>query len=368
MFLVALIGFTKSRNQIVISVWFFLLLAIINLLLIDDLIGIPLWSMQASKFPDRTALDTMKALTAGACLFSFWFRRVEYNQFGVRNRVWSVSGLWAMVVISCFALYIFVDRGIRLNSSYLEFVGQRSVLDDYILLVVVVLSFMFRRNKVVLLSLFLAFVSMFLSGERLRSFILLTEYLLLSGWLNTALRYKIYLLVAYGGGELVSVVRSGLGLIQGKGDVFVSHFSGVTISTWYLRESLIDISIWEKFMFLIGLYLGNIVPSNLLPMQLDIREYLFASFDIPGGGWLHFWFIDLVGFIAGFAALYLLLVPLYRLSRRQDSVSQLFVLVSLLTIPRWLMYTPYQVLRMPLWGLLIFLMLVGFKNGRFKKT
>ena len=265
-----------------------------------------------------------------------------------------------MLIIG-YALFLFIIKGVRLYANFSEMAGIRYVIEDYISLLVVVILIASKARWMVVMAVLILSLTYLLAGERMRfAFLAFPLYLLLFRKNNSYL-FKIALFGGLFFFATISLLRSGIGDVQGW--YKITHFGSVTISSLHLFDYASVLSPMEKFNFFIGIFAGNIIPSMLLPPSYNIRLALPDFVDIPGGGWFSSWFYALGGWagLLVFSVLFAMLcrsffVSLYRQNDNPNIYVVIFMTIFITTLPRWFMYTPYQVARFPLYGLFIFIL------------
>ena len=148
------------------------------------------------------------------------------------------------------------------------------------------------------------------------------------------------------------------------------------MSSLYLLYEAEYFSNIQKMEFGFGLLLGNMLPSFLLNDEFNIRKYIFEAQNIPGGGWLPIFIFVSFGYV-GVGILSFLIVKLYT-SVSQKILSMIiyndyrllyisFIITFVSTAPNWFMYTPYQVLKMPIYSCIMTYFLVGILNVALSK-
>lgn len=257
-----------------------------------------------------------------------------------------------------FFLAFATNNGVRVTGSFLDYRGERSTLTDYMFVYLAVLVSHYRNSRLLLVVGLFAATAHFLSGERLRTFVYIILILInYFGLDNRRHLSSAILVVGFIVATLVGQLRSGnLGVEQ---EYNVTHFGSVTVSSLYLLDFGSTLSHTEKLKFLIGAFGANLLPSSLIPESFNVREAILTFADIPGGGWLPVFIKIMAGnfgvAIVGFAIgrMYLWIVAETRSVSAMQPAFYAAALVFVATSPRWFMYTPYQLLKMPLYAFLL---------------
>jgi hypothetical protein len=260
--------------------------------------------------------------------------------------------------ILVFLIFYASTKGIRLSGEFLDHVGVRSIWVDYVYVYSVACIVALRGSSIVILLAILVASAHLLAAERMRAFVYIMSILIIFYNINDKKHQSSLLLLS---GFFLATLLGSLrhGDVQLDQSYNVTHFGSVTISSLFLLDESILFTYGEQFKFFIGSIIANIIPSSLLAEDFNIRLFLSNSQNIPGGGWLPVWAYVMVGGYVGVSALAIGLAYFYRwiikskrgyLSTKHELAKYTMLVIFLATIPRWFMYTPYQVLKMPLYG------------------
>lgn len=267
-----------------------------------------------------------------------------------------VSIALSLPIIACAIIY-FSENGIRLSGEFLLYADDRNVWFDYVFVYAVCCLVVMRGSKIVALSAGLMAIAHLLSAERLRAFVYVMTFLILYYQVQDK-RYQAALILGVGFSFATFIGLIRMGGVQ-LNDVYnVTHFGSVTVSSLFLMDEASYFDTIQRIQFFVGTIAANIVPSYLLPEPFDIRSYIFSAQNIPGGGWLPVFAFAIGGYmmVVGLGAM---LGLSYRgiignSNAATETATQLAkysaLVIFVATVPRWLMYTPYQVLKMPLYG------------------
>jgi hypothetical protein len=262
-----------------------------------------------------------------------------------------------------FLIYYALNFGYRLDGSFVLNKSDRSSTDYYIYAYVISLYVATQYNRTIAVTLILFAVVYLLAGERMKSYMYLTPLLLVSIRLsNRSIFSLIYLIMGFAAAEVVSLMRSGLDLQSHNDKVNISHFGEVTVSSLYLLNMIDLYTPIQRAQFGLGIILANLIPAELLPPSFDIRKDLVSSFNIPGGGWLPVYIYAAAGYF-GVLLLSVGLALTYRAAVHQSTrrtlshhwrlAWQAYILIFASTLPNWLMYTPYQIIKLPLYSFIL---------------
>jgi hypothetical protein len=318
-------------------------------------------------------------------IFYFFFIIASYNTELVNielNEIkYSTSDNILILILSlpviAFIIYYGLKFGIRLNEDFIYTKEDRSPLDFYVYVYIVSLFISTRYNKIIMIIIFICGIVYILSSERLKGYIYLLTLLLII--FNIHKKNIISALILIGGffvADIISALRTGLGLSGTRDGINISHFGEVTVSSMYLLDLESNFSMLDRLKFSIGTILGNIIPSSLLPSGMNIREYLGEASNIPGGGWLPVYLYVMTGFIGVSVGGYLLGLFYKKIvkeinrckiySDKKILLVTIFIIFTA-TLPNWYMYTPFQVIKMSLYGFLISYLMLGLINLIFNK-
>lgn len=276
-----------------------------------------------------------------------------------------------------FFIYFAARTGVRVTGTFLDYRGERSTVTDYMFVYYAALVSQYRNSRLLLVVGLFAGTSHLLAGERLRTFVYLI--LLLVNYFELDKRRHMSSAFLLGGFFLatyIGLLRSGnLDVVR---DYNITHFGSVTVSSLYLLDFGTTLSTFQKMQFLLGTFAANIVPSSLIPESYNIRQAILTFANIPGGGWLPVFFKIQSGMI-GVAVGGVIVGRMYRWvlakTRRVSLMQPAYyaaTLTFIATTPRWFMYTPYQILKMPLYAfmlsaIMIFLTQQLPKSGRLDR-
>lgn len=336
-------------------------------------------------FSSKTFIGNFGIDVISVAMFAFWFsfyfasnaNKVRANRGPVALRLPGGRGTavdtWILTIpIIAFFAYYLAQNGVRLTGSFVDYRGQRSTLTDYIFVYYIALLAYYRNSRLMLALGLIAAASHLLSAERLRSFVYILAILLNFYRLDTRRHISsLFLLFGFVVATLVGQLRTGS--LVGNQDYNITHFGSVTVSSMYLLDFSSTLNAGQKMMFSFGTFIANLVPSSIVSESYNIRRAILTYATIPGGGWLPI-FIYVQG---GFFAVITLGVALgrtyhrVRLRVQRPSMMQpafyAAVLTFIATAPRWYMYTPFQLLKMPLYAFTltaILIMLQTMTSGR----
>ena len=63
----------------------------------------------------------------------------------------------------------------------------------------------------------------------------------------------------------------------------MSHFGELSITSMYLLDFTSDHSLLERTQAFAGIFLGNLIPSSLMPAGFDIKRMLSYQTDVSWG-------------------------------------------------------------------------------------
>ena len=150
-------------------------------------------------------------------------------------------------------------------------------------------------------------------------------------------------------------------------DYNVTHFGSVTISSYYLLDFSESLSTYDKINYAAGTLVSSVLPSSVVGEEFNIRKAIYEYADIPGGGWTPVYIFIVSGFGGVFitslifARIYFRVLKVLSFEYVPFLFAPLVIFIS--TCPRWFMYTPFQLLKMPLYGFVFTFFL--FKVLRF---
>jgi hypothetical protein len=369
--------YIKSKNIIVTLIIFFYMAFLVNVTLVDLMFESKGFSPRADLFDSISLIEQILSIFVFIVFIVNY--KIDTNIVFIRRtdtRIWDFILFIAIVILS---VYLYQIKGMRLDGSFSDSKNLRFIIEDYLYVIIAAAVIYFRAGKIVLLSVFILAMIYMLGGERMRMFVLLGSIYFAITDKQHGLKFKIGLFVVLGLAISIDILRSiGVEAV----DYHISHFGSVTISSQYLIEFMEGLTVEKKIDYLHGILLANFIPSSLLSEGFDIRRDLFQYANIPGGGWLPVWFYGLFGYfgLVVFSVVFSLLIRFIslKLDAYKDKGEKfgycpkmhlygVFFVVLVTTLPRWLMYTPYQVLRFPLYAVIILLSLYLINYTILKK-
>lgn len=279
------------------------------------------------------------------------------------GRATSLTTILLALPLIVFFTYFIARNGIRVTGAFVDFRGERSTLTDYMFVYYASLLSYYRNSRLLLAIGIAAAASHMLSAERLRAFVyiivILINYFGIDTRRNTS---SAVFLCGFFVATIIGSMRTGnMGIER---DYNVTHFGSVTVSSLYLLDFGSTIDVWQKIQFLLGTFVSNLIPSSMVPEAYNVRKAILTFATIPGGGWFPVFLKVQSGFV-GILAGGLIVGKLYGWALRKTrgrSVMQpayyAAILVFIATAPRWFMYTPYQILKMPLYAFVLTTLLI----------
>ena len=318
--------------------------------------------------------EALVEITLILTYFTLIFLMVNINTNSIniiecsKLKMGSVQYLLLFPAIIYIANYAY-NYGLRLDGSFILNREDRSSLDYYIYIYVTsvfAISTNSRGAKFLLLAFVLVYI---LSGERMKAYMYVITFLMLYSaiWVKNILSILI-LLIGFSLAQFMSILRSGEGSGLPINDVNLTHFGEVTVSSLYLYDYQTQFTFWQNINFSIGLLFGNILPSGFLPKYMDLKHFISSEVNIPGGGWLPVFFYSAAGYV-GVISFAIILGLFYKiliekLSSNKNGSSMhaslyVFFVVFSSTLPNWYMYTPYQIIKLPVYALIFTFILLN---------
>ena len=363
LFLICLIFLFKTNNLIMVMVSSFFLFYTLNTTALELILGVPF-------SPSQNQFNGTDEISIGMIIFIIILysyigkKKILFNNFH-RKKGFDYKDLLKSILIVFYAFYLISEKGFRIDGSFVDFAGTRSIIEDYIALIFIVFFLSSRASKPLIISFFLISFAYLIAGERMRMFIYLGT-LVFYLYSNKIKFIKFAIPLGYAFAELISIFRSSTSFGLNEKGAFVSHFGSVTISSLYLQEFSNSLGSLDKLKYFIGILLGNLFPSSMLGMDYDIRGSLFNAYQIPGGGWFTTFIIESGGWAVFILISFCIGILFKRFIKLNYLAYQYIIFVILITLPRWLMYSPYLIFRFAIYSLII-LSLIKLINGRFTK-
>jgi hypothetical protein len=358
------------KKQLALFLFNFIVLVVFS----EYIFGIP-YSSKSDNF--SASVDNVKLVLY---LFSFVFfictRHVTGKQLNLQRAITTVTGTDFIVVLPIlfFLIYYASTKGIRITGDFVNHTDDRSQLTDYVYVYAMICLVSLRGSIVILIAILLLAMAHLLAAERMRAFVYIISLLFIYyGIGHKKHQASALLLTGFVFATVVGLLR--MGTQQMDSNFNVTHFGSVTISSLYLLDIATYFDFVDKVRFALGALLANIIPSSLVPLDYNIRNYLVSQHDIPGGGWLPIWVFSISGYL-GVIVSAIILGIFYRFLANAKLTADLrphilakytMMVIFIATLPRWFMYTPFQVVKMPLYGYLGTFILVLCINGLTKR-
>lgn len=349
-----------KRDYNIKSISLFYILFILLVVLSESIFGI---GFTNSRIFSENALQEIEIiLSLFVLLFLVFSIHSEVVDFDIKLNTRQNLGLLIIFLLPglIFLAYYATVFGFRLDGSFMLDKDNRSSLDYYIYVYIVSIYIASAYNKSVGLLMIFYSIAYIMAGERMKGYLYVLTLLIAQFRINKSNFYSVFILLSgFLFAEIMSYLRSGLNIGQLPDDINISHFGEVTVSSMFMLEEVKYFDLIQKLKYIAGIAIGNILPSEWLPESMDIRRFIFNASNIPGGGWLPVFLYSAssVSFLAFFAmALGLLYTKtVKKINRKPESSIRKRALLSgyivfTVTLPNWLMYTPYQVFKMPLYA------------------
>jgi len=359
------IMYLRSQNIVVTMIVFFSMMFFIEVIASTLLFGQE-FSPQAVKFDTLNVVSyVLIGFLAIVFIVNYKISTDTNIQYGDIFK-FRYSDIPPFFLIFSFALFVLVTKGNRLDGSFVDFVGVRSILEDYLALVMIFVLFINKGRMLIFLPYVMLIFAYLIAGERMRVFIYFLPLFFIYTSKQNTIAFKSTLFFLFFVATYISSLRSGF---IDNGEFNVTHFGSVTISSMYLMDYSLTLQSLENFFYGVGMFLGNLIPSYILPEGLDIRRDLVLYYDIPGGGWFPLWIYAIGGpiFFIIVSVLISLMIRSFSIGMNKYRFSGnhalfLFFIVFCATLPRWFMYTPYQFFRFPLYILIIYISYLTIKK------
>jgi hypothetical protein len=291
--------------------------------------------------------------------------KMRHNKINITNESLTMIVMLPFII---FLIHYGYNTGFRLTGDFLDHVGERSTVTDYFFVYFVCMVSLFPKSRIVVL---MGCISVFLhiiAAERMRAFV----YIVVLGIHLFDIENRKYIasMMLSLGFVLATIIGSLRSLGGPTSEYNVTHFGSVTVSSLHLLNYSSLFEWTERVKFLLGMIAANIIPSSLIADEFNIRKDILNFADIPGGGWLPVYFFTVGGsyifvLLAGFlvALVYRNISKLFMSNPSPATYALLLTFVS--TTPRWFMYSPFQVVKMPLYafaGVVVISLLLGSKR------
>jgi hypothetical protein len=317
-----------------------------------------------------TGLDQVKHIIYLFSLTFFLFsRNLPTTPYLKVNSLKKVLGfdLILGIPILIFLIYYSATKGVRLQGEFVEHAGDRSIWVDYIYVYVIACLISLRGSLVILLLAGFLALAHLLAAERMRAFVYIVSFLIVYHRLHEKKHQASFIfLIGFSLATVVGILRHGS--VATNDSYNVTHFGSVTISSLFLLDEANLFTFLQQTKFFVGSIIANIIPSSFLSEEFNIRQFLVNQQDIPGGGWLPVWVYAIGGYIGVFILAYVL-ASFYRWIlytrngislTKHDLAKYAMMVIFISTLPRWFMYTPFQVIKMPLYGYIGTFLLLSF--------
>lgn len=353
--------FIRSKNTLTTLLVFLVIMHFLEVVFVELFFGKE-FSTKAGMF------DSLNIV--GNCLFVFviifYFfngRLSDVKSFDYTIMRFRRVDVIPFLLMSSYAVFIYYNSVI-VNSLDYHLISEGSLpIDEYLIVLFTVMLICSKSRFLVLFSFILIAVIYGYTGERLKFLVMLyTTYLLLKDSYNVRVPFKVLVLFALFFAIFLDIVRS-----QDVGSqteaIHMSHFGELSITSMYLLDFTSDHSLLERTQAFAGIFLGNLIPSSLMPAGFDIKRMLSYQTDVPGGGWLPVWFFAVAGYF-GVIVISLMISILGRIfvkslnnmvsmHKRKEFMFLCFISFNSSAVI-WFMYSPYVVFKFIIYSSLIY--------------
>lgn len=356
LFCILIIMFLKTENILSTLITFMVILFFLEVVFVELLFS--------KDFSSKSMLfNSLNEVKYSLLMFVGIF---YYFNRGLKDDIVFITNFFSVKLIDIpyfflfmfFLVYKYYFNFVINAGDYHTIIASRNSLDEYAIPVFIIILIMNKGRFLLVTPFFFIALLYAYSGERLKMFMyIFLLFLLFKGNLKI-LNFKFYIFLGVFFAILLSVIRRGGGE-SGDLDVHLSHFGELSISSMYLIEYSNGLSVSERGMYLLGLFIGNIVPSSMLTIDMDIKRSLIYFANVPGGGWLPVWFYALGGypllivFSVMFSKLSQIVQKKAHNEKNKKNYFSIVYVVFIIMVNNWFMYTPYQIFKFPIYTLII---------------
>lgn len=271
------------------------------------------------------------------------------------------------VPLILYFLYQISQDGLNLTETFQRERYERTTWQSYLFVYFVAIVSYYRNSRLLLVVGILAATSHMLTGERQRAFVYVIAILINYFQIDTRRNLSTAFLV--GGFLLATTIGQLRSLNFGNfGGYNMTHWGEVTVSSLHLLDLGSTLTLGQRLDFFVGTLAANLVPSTWVPESHNIKDAIEGFARIPGGGWLPT-FLQVQSGIIGMLISGLILGRAYRWiltkTRVYTSMQPAFyaaLITIIATTPIWFMYTPYQLVKMPLYAFILSALILYFSR------
>jgi hypothetical protein len=359
LFSILLLMFSKSRNTLTTLIIFFVIMHFIEVVYVGSLFS-KIYSTKSDQFG---SIDII-----GNCLFIFvsvfFFVNYKYvDRMPVKYKIFQFKSydLVPFILISSFSIWV-LRNAVIINRLDYHLISQNSTpVDEYVIILFSLVLIYSKCRVAVLIPFILMGLIYAYTGQRLKFLILMfTVYLLLKDSYRLVVPFKILIIITV-------FIAIGIDIMRGEGsslvreDVHMSHFGELAVTSMSLLIYADDFNFYDNVKVTIGMILGNLIPSSLLPIGYDLKRMLSSVINVPGGGWLPIWAYSVSGY-SGVFLISLFTSYIAKLLNRSLQYNYLNYNINNLTnicyisfttsVVIWFMYSPYVLLKFLIYSII----------------
>lgn len=130
-----------------------------------------------------------------------------------------------------------------------------------------------------------------------------------------------------------------------------------------------ELSIASRFDAVKYYFLSPVVPSSILPDSANLTTYKVDFYSSGGGGLAPITFYAMFGLLGPIILALFLVHMLNKYTKSKKNILRIYVLLLIITLPRWFAYNPIQLVKFCVWGIICYYLIISveYTFNNFKK-
>ena len=284
------------------------------------------------------------------------------------------SLFWTVYVLACIIVCVFRRTG----NMYAGDANEMSTLNEYVIILFLICYIFSNNEKVKIYSLYLlyalyAFFAI-ITGGRIE--LVLLFFLLLTTVLQRKYSFKFLIAFFLLGVWMMNIfgnIRSNpLILLEGDIISIISPFKTTSMSVqasnegdvYWASERLLclmgdgELTLSDRIESAFSYIVSPLFPSSYLPETADLSSYKKDILTTGGGNMAPVNFFVMFGFIGVAFLAYFISYMLNSFSKRGSNMLRVYTILMIATLPRWFAYNPIQLVKLCLWGVICYYLVI----------
>lgn len=281
---------------------------------------------------------------------------------------------WGLYIVACFIVCVFRRTG----NVYAGDSNEMSSLNEYVIILFLICYIFSNEEKIKLYFLYLlyALYAFFAIIQGGRIELVLLFFLLLTTVLQRKYSFKFLISVFLSGILVMNVVgkirHNPLILLDGDVLSIISPFRDASKSVqasnegdvYWASERLLclmedgELTLSDRVESAFFYIISPLFPTSYLPETANLSSYKKDILTTGGGNLAPVYFFSMYGFIGVIFLAYIVSYMLNSFLKRKSNILRVYAILMIVTLPRWFAYNPIQLVKLCLWGVICYYLVI----------